>query len=95
MNYSTRGCMYCEGSCNKECLPKKETLEEAAVFKSHHSEEDFIRGGRWQQEQDKNNYSKDDMKSFADWCRNGLLNIEYSVDKLDEHLEHWESFKKK
>ena len=32
---------------------KEETLEEAAVFKSHHSEEDFIRGGRWQQEQDK------------------------------------------
>ena len=59
MNYSARGCMYCEGVCNKECLPKKETLEEAAVFKSHHSEEDFIRGGRWQQER---MYSEEDMR---------------------------------
>ena len=25
MNYSDRGCMYCEGVCNKECLPKQET----------------------------------------------------------------------
>jgi hypothetical protein len=24
MNYSARGCMYCEGVCNKECLPKQE-----------------------------------------------------------------------
>ena len=34
MNFGTRGCMYCEGECNKECLsqeePKQETLEEAA-----------------------------------------------------------------
>ena len=28
MNYIARGCMYCEGICNKECLPKQETLEE-------------------------------------------------------------------
>lgn len=25
MNYIARGCMYCEGTCNKECLPKQET----------------------------------------------------------------------
>jgi hypothetical protein len=34
-------------------------------------------------------YTKEDMKSFADWCRNALLNIEYSYLKLDEHLEKW------
>jgi hypothetical protein len=27
-NFGTKGCMYCEGECNKECLPKP--LEEAA-----------------------------------------------------------------
>lgn len=26
MNYSARGCMYCEGSCNKECLTKQEKM---------------------------------------------------------------------
>jgi hypothetical protein len=24
MNFGTKGCMYCEGECNKECLPKQE-----------------------------------------------------------------------
>jgi len=46
----------------------------------------------WQQER---SYSEEDMKSFADWCRNGLLNTEYSVDRLDQHLEKWSNFKKK
>jgi hypothetical protein len=35
------------------------------------------------------------MKSFGDWCRNGLLNTEYGVEKLDEHLEQWKQLKKK
>jgi hypothetical protein len=47
---------------------------------------------KWQQER---SYSEDDMKSFGDWCRNGLLNTEYGVEKLDEHLEQWKQFKKK
>ncbi len=38
-------------------------------------------------------YTKEDMKSFADWCRNGLLNTEYSYLKLDKHLEKWEQLK--
>tara|TARA_R110000772_G_scaffold152622_1_gene263477 strand:+ start:92 stop:313 length:222 start_codon:yes stop_codon:yes gene_type:complete len=36
------------------------------------------------------NFSRKDMKSFADWCRNGLTNMEYSVDELDKHLDDWE-----
>jgi hypothetical protein len=40
-------------------------------------------------------YSEEDMKSFGDWCRNGLLNTEYGVEKLDVHLEQWKQFKKK
>lgn len=35
-----------------------------------------------------------DMMYFADWCRNGLTNLEYSVDKLEEHLAYWKKFKK-
>lgn len=47
---------------------------------------------KWQQER---SYSEEDMKSFADWCRNGLLNTEYRVDRLNEHLEQWKQFKNK
>ena len=28
MSFGTRGCMYCEGTCNKECLPKQERVYE-------------------------------------------------------------------
>lgn len=43
----------------------------------------------------KENFTKKDMKSFADWCRNGLLNTEYSVDKLDQHLRKWNELQEK
>ena len=46
-------------------------------------------------EKQQQGYSDEDMKSFADWCRNGLLNSEYSVDRLNEHLEQWKQFKNK
>jgi hypothetical protein len=52
----------------------------------------FRNGAKWQQEQ---SYSEEDMKSFGDWCRNGLLNTEYGLEKLDEHLEKWKQFKKR
>jgi hypothetical protein len=32
MNYSARGCMYCEGECNKECLTKEETVKEPTMI---------------------------------------------------------------
>ena len=28
MSFGTKGCMYCEGECNKECLPKQENKQE-------------------------------------------------------------------
>ena len=46
-------------------------------------------------EKEQQGYSEEDIKSFGDWCRNGLLNTEYGVEKLDEHLEQWKQFKKK
>ena len=72
----------------------KETLEEAAekYYKLYEVKEGFIDGAKWQQER---MYSEEDMKSFGDWCRNGLLNTEYGVEKLDEHLEQWKQFKNK
>ena len=35
-------------------------------------------------------FSMDDMKNFAEWCRNGLLNTEYNYKKRDELLERWQ-----
>jgi hypothetical protein len=81
---------------------EKETLEEVAEkwlnkdgfneFNHYDTRPSFIQGAKWQQER---MYSEEDMKSFGDWCRNGLLNTEYGVEKLDEHLEQWKQFKKK
>lgn len=51
----------------------------------------MVKMAKWQAEK---MYSEEDMKSFGDWCRNGLLNTEYGVEKLDEHLEQWKQFKK-
>jgi hypothetical protein len=34
-------------------------------------------------------FTIEDMIGFADWCRNGLTNVEYSIDKIHEHLEAW------
>jgi hypothetical protein len=83
--------------------PKQETLEEAAeinykkLYEGEPLTQDvpidaFIEGAKWQQEK---SYNELDMKSFGDWCRNGLLNTEYGVEKLDEHLEQWKQLKKK
>ena len=30
MSFGTKGCMYCEGECNKECLPKQENKQETS-----------------------------------------------------------------
>jgi len=79
-------------------MKKQETLEEGfyRIRKSIDYEEfdftSFELGAKWQQE---NSYSGEDMKQFGDWCRNGLLNTEYGLEKLDEHLEQWKQFKKK
>jgi hypothetical protein len=90
-----------------ENIFQQETLEEAAYkysepyrcpatntneYCKHDIISAFINGAKWQQEK---SYSEEDMKSFGDWCRNGLLNTEYGVEKLDEHLEQWKQFKKK
>jgi hypothetical protein len=34
-------------------------------------------------------FTNQDMIGFADWCRNGMTNVEYSIDRINEHLEAW------
>ena len=89
--------------------PKKETLEEAAECKSHHSEEDFIRGAKWQAER---MYSEADMIEFSEWVSlnfpnqhnylRALQKYNQGLDVPKEHLvgyrstkELLEQFKKK
>ena len=38
----------------------------------------------------KDTFSREEMKLFADYCRNGLTNIEFSHFKLEHHLKDWE-----
>ena len=54
----------------------KETIEEAAENYANYNEQinkavqEAVKfGAKWQQEQDKNKYSEQDMLDFANWCR--------------------------
>ena len=61
---------------------KRETLEEAAECKSHHSEEDFIRGAKWQAER---SYSEEEVRKlfnqykeyFSIYRNSQILNVEF------------------
>jgi hypothetical protein len=33
MNFGTKGCMYCEGECNKKCLTEKYKIKDAIMTK--------------------------------------------------------------
>jgi Zn ribbon nucleic-acid-binding protein len=89
-------------------LPKQETLEEASkravksgLFKD---ETLFIAGAKFQQEQDKNKYSEEDMIEFVEWIANTKLHghskqlyeamIRYKVETTQKLLKLWfEQFK--
>ena len=83
-------CCKVHGSIPKE--EPKETLEEAAECKSHHSEEDFIRGAKWQAER---SYSEEDMKQAF---KNGSWVASWSdmgIEMKYDNFETWfEQFKK-
>ncbi len=104
MNYIARGCMYCEGICNKECLPKKETVDEAAEYyvkmqypmgvEKEYPINDFIQGAKWQQQQ---MYSEEDLISFARFYFQEEFNstMQNSNKSTDEILQEWfNQFKK-
>lgn len=60
---------------------KEQTLEEAAEYKSHHSEEDFIRGGRWQAER---MYSEEEVKYLLEVQRGNCYVALLSYTKNDD-----------
>jgi len=92
INTSSNGKMWIENKSHFNCGKIKNQIKKLnELFKQDEIMEKFIKNGK----QSKNIYTEEDMKLFADWCRNGLLNTEYSVDRLDKHLEQWKQFKNK
>ena len=80
---------------NIKVMDNKETLEEAAeryVEEYKWEEErdpwfDFMEGAKWQQEQDKNKYSEEDMKVFGQFLINNLGKFEFKT--IDEVFEQF------
>ena len=93
-----------------EKQPKQETLEEAAerifkipddktgdiFFNSNiaHLRKGFKHGAKWQQKQDKNLYSEEDLLKFGAFVR-----IEDKKEKrlflIQDYFKKWKQFKKK
>jgi hypothetical protein len=72
----------------------KETLEEAAErrFPSKTEMYDvFIEGSKWQQEQDKNKYSEEDMHNLMDEYQNWLFNTNTVVLTFREWFEQFKN----
>lgn len=82
-------------------MENKETLEEAAKYYAHNYfqmhetnnykalNQGFVAGAKWQQEQDKKMYSKEDLRNAYRWGT--LVN-----QGTKEHFNEWfEQFKKK
>ena len=68
-------------------------LHKAAECKSHHSEEDFIRGAQWQAER---MYSEEDMKkAFKVGFSIGYGSDTYAIEERNKTCEEWiEQYKK-
>lgn len=80
MNFGTKGCMYCEGECNKECLSKKETLEEAAerLFKTH-SNNTSLAEGHYDYMMDKEDFKEASLE-IAKWQQEKMYSEEDMID---------------
>ena len=62
-------------------------LFKAAEYKSHHSEEDFIRGAQWQKER---MYSEEDMKkAFKVGFIVGYGSDVHAIDEKNKTCEEW------
>ena len=85
-----------------EKQPKQETLEEVAKRESQLGEYDrsfestrekyFIKGAKWQQEQNKNLYTEEEVYTLLNDALWDLSKMGYNQKKLDEWFEQ---FKKK
>ena len=67
-------------------------LFKAAEYKSHHSEEDFIRGAKWQQ---KRSYSEEEVKNIVDETIEKFYKHFYTLTKAEMKEQWFEQFKKK
>lgn len=96
MNYIARGCMYCEGICNKECLPKKETVNEQYQYDA------FIEGAKWQQEK---MYSEEEVNDLLEMLKRSIaeiIHLKYTYKDIGHCMKYLfdcetiiEQFKKK
>jgi hypothetical protein len=75
-------------------MKNKETLEEAAEKQHNYtSYEAFIRGAKWQQEQDKNRFSEEEVRKislefFYHWWNTKGSNTEQGFDKWFEQFKN-------
>ena len=70
----------------------KETLEDAAECKSHHSEEDFIRGAKWQAER---MYSEEEVDELVNNLISKFLNYNGSLIDSEKLKWFYQQIKKK
>jgi hypothetical protein len=98
-----KGCN--EITCYRQFLNKQETLEEVAEKYAEHQLtgiddkfskfeciNDFISGAKWQQEQDKNKYSEEEVRKisldfFYHWWNSKGTNTEQGFDKWFEQIK--------
>lgn len=92
----------CRGFTNVKCKkPKQETLEEAAERYDTldlNADLHFIAGAKWQQEQDKNKYSEEDIDCLLDYIRGNAIetNQGWQINGIVyTNKELLEKFKKK
>lgn len=92
MSFGTKGCMYCEGECNKECLsqeePKRETLEEAAEKEFPLLDTEWCRTGAAEEE---NLQLLGHRKSFikgASWQAERMHSHAEVLAILEQFIEH-------
>ena len=101
MNFGTKGCMYCEGECNKECLTKEELKQETLEEVVNNFKKTDVYINEIKQEQDKKLYSEEDMKDYALKCiSNYLFGEDFISDNLripivENNNKQFEQFKNK
>ena len=75
---------------------KQETIEEASErylkekekdFYSYEVKDGFIDGAKWQQEQDKNKYSEEEVRRIAEWSFHFHKTNDYSDSELADEWE--------
>jgi len=105
MNFGTKGCMYCEGECNKECLTKEELKQETLEEVVNNFKKTDVYINEIKQEQERM-YSEEDLVMLLNFVSREY-NISNGIGWFHTHesneditskkvLDKWfEQFKKK